>query len=186
MDKSKVVVSLGILFIMIFSVLGIVLNYSSPAQAPLIYNDIKFTALRNSFQATVDGVSRQFLFFPQDLEYIVIPDDVKSAIDSPVWTVTYNPFDERNSSLADAQYYIESHLSDKKSIEIALTNVTTESLPQKTCESATPDQPVILLSFANETSFVLENNCVKVGAVDDFDLFRHADRVVYHVLGVMK
>lgn len=186
MDKVKAVVSLGILFIMVFSVLGIVLNYSTPAQAPLVYNDIKFTALSNSFQASVDGVKRQFLFFPSNLEHISISDDVKSALDKPVWTIAYNPLDVRNATLADAQYYIESHLSAKKSIEIALTNVTTESLPQKSCSDATSDQPVILLSFTNETLFMLENNCVKIGAVDDFDLFRHADRVVYHVLGVMK
>lgn len=186
MDKKKVAVSLFILFIMIFSVFGLVLYYAVPPQPPLEYNGFKFTVLQSGFQSEIGGVDRQFLFFPQDIEYISLSDEVKSALNQPVWTVAYNPQDVRNSTLGEAQYYLEFHLSDKRTIERALTNVTVESLPQKSCADATESQPVVLIEFANETGVFVENNCVRISSLSDLDLVRGVERVIYHVLGVMK
>lgn len=186
MDKQKVAVSLFILFIMVSSAFGLVFYYAMPSQPPLEYNGFKFTPLQSGFKSKIDNVERQFLFFPQDVEYIELSDDVKSALNKPVWTVAYNPQDERNLTLGDAQYYLEFHLSDKKMIERALTNVTTESLPQKSCADATEAQPVVLLEFGNETGIFVENNCVRISSLSDLDLVRGVERVVYHVLGVMK
>jgi hypothetical protein len=186
MDKQKVAVSLFILFIMIFSAFGLVLYYATPPNPPLEYNGFKFTVLPSGFKSKIDGVDRQFLFFPQDIEYVSLSDEVKSALNRPVWTVAYNPQDVRNSTLGEAQYYLEFHLSDKKTIERALTNVTTESLPQKSCADATEAQPVVLIEFANETGVFVDNNCVRISSLSDLDLVRSVERVVYHVLGVMK
>jgi len=186
MDKQKVAVSLFILFIMVFSVFGLVLYYTVPPTPPLEYNGFKFTVLQSGFKSKIGGVDRQFLFFPQDIEYVSLSDDVKSALNQPVWTVAYNPQDVRNSTLGEAQYYLEFHLSDKKIIERALTNVTDESLPQKSCADATESQPVILIEFANETGVFMKNNCVKISSISDMDLFRSVERIIYHVLGVMK
>lgn len=185
MDSKKIMV-LFILFIMIFSVIGVVLNYSVPQSAPLEYEGFEFRLLQNQFEVSVGGKDRLFFFFPVDVEYVNVSDDVRSLLAKPVWTVSYDPFDERNSTLAEAQYYLESQLSDVRTIERSLTSSDGSSLPQRSCDDATVSQPFLLLSFGNETGISSSGDCVTLSAVDDVDLLRLVERVSYHVFGVMK
>ncbi|VVB81075.1 Uncharacterised protein [uncultured archaeon] len=183
MDK-KVWIGMFFAFIMIFSVFGIVMDSFRPA-TNLEYKDYKFKVSQNQFFTTIDGAEHGFLFFPADLEYITIPEDAKVILDVPVITVTYDPQSTMAQSLAEAQYYFEAQLQNKKVVERALTNNTDTTLPQKTCADATPAQPVIELALANESSITITKNCITLGAVDDTDIYKETERFIYFLLGVM-
>jgi hypothetical protein len=133
----------------------------------------------------VNGVQRSFIFFPGDLEYIQIPDDVKTLLAKPSLTVTYDSNSTLSSNLGEAQYYFEVQLADSKIIERAITNNEGIELPQKSCADATEAQPVIELIESNQSIIKADGNCIKIQALDAFDLYQQTERVVYTILGVM-
>lgn len=187
MIDSKKLIGLGIIGIMILSTLAlVVVDYASNSSGgTLKYNGYKFTLVEQQYRAKVNGVQRSFIFFPGDLEYIQIPDDVKALLAKPVLTVTYDPNSALSSNLGEAQYYFEAQLTDSKIIERAVTNNEGVELPQKTCADATETQPVIELLESNQSIIKAESNCVKIQALDAFDLYQQTERVVYTILGVM-
>jgi len=183
---SKKIIGLGIIGVMIFSTLGLVIvDYASNSGGgTLKYNGYKFTLAEQQYRAKVNGQQKTFLFFPRDLEYIQIPDNVKSLLEKPVLTITYDSNSTLAENLGEAQYYVEVQIGNAKSIERAVTNAD-GNLPQKSCTDATDAQPVIELSQSNQSGITADGNCIKIQAVDAFDLYQQTERVVYTILGVM-
>ena len=70
----------------------------------------------------------------------------------------------------------------------ALTRETDRSkeleLPIKTCNDASNEESVILLTMGNESSIDVDGNCVVVEGKDGKDLFRVTDKLVMHLLTV--
>lgn len=188
MVDSKKLIGLGIIGIMILSTLALVIvdfASNSGGGTSLKYNGYKFTVTEQQIKAKVNGQQKSFFFFPRDLEYIQIPDEVKVLLQKPVLTVTYNPNSTLAESLGGAQYYVVYQLSDEKTIELALTNNEGFDLPQKSCVDATDAQPVIELAESNESGIKAQGNCITIQALDEFDLKQQTERVVYTILGVM-
>ncbi len=185
--ESKKLIGLGIIAIMILSTLALVIVdfAANPSGGTLKYNGYKFTVADQQYRAKINGVQRSFVFFPGDIEYIQIPDDVKALLQKPVLTVTYDPNSSLSANLGEAQYYFEAQLADAKIIERAVTNNEGVDLPQKSCADATEAQPVIELQESNQSVIKAEGNCIRVQALDDFDLYQETERLVYTILGVM-
>ena len=173
-----------IAFVMIFSVFGVVLDSFRPARK-LDYNDFKFTVKDNQVFTVIDGVEHGFLFYPADLEYITMPEEVKALLSAPVFTVTYDPQSPIAEDLASAQYYFEAQLDGVKVIERGLTNNTGTTLPQRTCADATAVQPVIDLRSADESSITIDDNCIILNGVSARDIYQETERFIYVLLGVM-
>jgi hypothetical protein len=187
MVDSKKLIGLGIIGIMILSTLAlVVVDYASNSGGgALKYNGYKFTLADQQYRAKINGVQRSFIFFPGDIEYVQIPDDVKALLAKPVLTVTYDPNSTLSANMGEAQYYFEVQLADSKIIERAVTNNEGIELPQKSCADATEAQPVIELVESNQSIIKAEGNCIKVQALDAFDLYQETERIVYTILGVM-
>jgi len=187
MDQ-KLVMGLIIIFLMISSVFGIVfMGFGGEETAGSVrYNSIKFTDIGGRYRANVGGTDHIFLFFPGDLEYMQIDDAVRSLLDQPVYTVTYDPNANMAENLGEMQYYLEIQLQDSKAIERALTESADADLPVKSCEDATNAQPVIELRESEESGIVAEGNCVIIKAVDPYDLYQETERLAYHILGVIE
>ncbi len=184
MDKKKWM-GLFIAFIMVFSIFGFIIDFAvQPTTKKLKYDDFKFTLVNNQYIAKINGKEHVFVFFPKDLEYITVLDDVKSLLSQPVLTVTYDPGSDMAGNLAEAQYYFEVQL-DNKVIERALTNNEGTKLSQKSCSDASESQPVIELRKGDVSSIKAENSCIIVTALDAYDLYQNTERIIYTVLGVM-
>ena len=185
MDTKKVM-GLGVIALMLLSTLALVLvDYAQTGSSTLKYNGVKFTFANNQYTAKINGQQHSFLFFPGNLEFINVTDGVKSLLQSPVLTVTYNPNSTFADSLGSAQYYFEEQLSDVKTIERAVTNNEGVGLPKKSCEDATQSQPVIELSQGNQSIIEADGNCIRIQAFSERDLFEETERVIYALLGVM-
>ncbi len=187
--QAKTFMGLFIVFLMVASIFGVALDYfagSGSAAQTLEYNDYTFRPVQGLYQTTLDGKQVVFNFFPQDLEYIQITDDVKTTLASPVLTVTYDPASTIANGAAQAQYYLETQLDGKTVISRAVTNNSNfTALAQQTCADATPSQPVLFFALSNHSGFEQQNNCITLHAVDDYDLFRQTERALYTILGIM-
>lgn len=186
--QTKTIMGLFIAFIMVASIFGVALDYfaTGGGTQTLEYGDYTFRPVQGLYQTTLDGKTVQFNFFPQDLEYIQVPENVKTTLQSPVLTVTYDPASPITNGAAQAQYYLETQLDGKTIIERAVTNNSNyTTLTQRTCADATPTQPVLAFTYANHSGFSLDNNCITLNAVDDYDLFRQTERALYTILGIM-
>ncbi len=183
---KKMVVALFFAFLMVASVVGFAVNFVSQSSNVLEYHDYKFKVNQNSFETEINGQPKEFLFFPGDIEWIELPEGTKELLESAVIAATYAPNSTIVEQLAEAQYYLESQLTDKLVIERTLTNSTGTSLPEKDCSSATAEYPVIKLQDADNTSIILENNCLIISASNFYDLMQQTERVVYSAFGVME
>jgi len=185
--NTKLVMAVFIIFVMVSSIFGFIFGFggSSPGVQKIKYGDFKFRVVNDQYITKINGQDQRFLFFPGDVEYIAITGEVKSLLDQPALTVTYNPKSGIAENLAETQYYFESQLKDK-SIERALTDSEGTSLPQKSCADATQQQPVILLKKGDLSSIETENSCIIITALDSYDLYQQVERIIYVSLGVMQ
>ncbi len=184
--ERKMIIGLIIAFLMVSSIFGFVIDFAAqPSVKKLKYNDVKFRLANQQYFATIDGVERAFVFFPGDLEFIQVPANMKSVLDKPVLTVSYDPKSDIAENMGQAQYYFEVQLNGEKTIEKALTNNEGTGLPQKTCADATSEQPVIELRKADKSVVSAEGNCVILSALDAYDLYQQTERLIYVMLGVM-
>lgn len=186
MDK-KMLMGLFIAFIMVFSIFGFVIDFAvRPSVSKAEYGDFKFKIVGEQYITKINGKEHVFVFFPGDLEFIQVSDEVRKLLESPVLAVTYNPNSSIAQNLGEAQYYFELQLQDVKAIERALTNNEGTQLSQKSCGDASEAEPVILLQKADESGIVAKDSCIILSAVDPFDLYQQTERIIYTVLGVMK
>ena len=175
-------VGLFIAFIMVFSIFGFVIDYAvQPGSAK--YGAFKFKVVNERYVTKINGNEYRFLFFPRDLEYINVSDDVKQLFSKHTLIVTYDSNSELAENFGEAQYYFETQLNGVKVIERALTGEGT--LPKKSCADATAEQPVIELRKGEESSISAENNCIIVSVLDAYSIYQQTERLVYSGLGVM-
>ena len=175
---------LFIAFIMVFSIFGFVVDFALQPSQKLKYGDYKFRVVDQRYITKIDGQEHVFAFFPLDLEYIQLTDDVKRLLAAPVLTITYNPESNLSQNFGEAQYYFELQLQNK-AVERAVTNNQGLDLPQKSCADATEQQPVIELQTGVASKISAEGNCIVITSLDAYDVYQQVERIIYITLGVM-
>ena len=184
-QTKKMLVGGFIAFIMVASVFVVTLDYFV-ASSNYEYNGFVFNPGNNEWLVNVDGKQRSFIFLPSDLEYINFPPQAKELLNAEVLTITYDPFNDFSEDLGTAQFYFEDQLKEVKIIDRAVLNNSGLVLEQKSCADSTSAQPVIELHVSNKSNFESDHNCIKIYGVDGMDVLRMIERMVYHVLGVMR
>ncbi|MBI4146550.1 hypothetical protein HY489_04395 [Candidatus Woesearchaeota archaeon] len=182
--QAKTIMGIFIAAIMVFSIFGVTIEYFAGSDT-LKYNGYTFRQVNNQLLTRINGKDYTFASFPADLEYIQLTEETKKLLQKQVLVVTYDTNHTYAEASAQIQYYLETQL-DSKIIQRALTNNTNTALPQADCSTATESQPVLQLTYANTSSIKTENNCLTLKAVDPYDLLRQAERITYHVLGIMQ
>ena len=186
--EKKAIFSLIVIFVMVFSVFGFVLNFVANPDTVTEYGDYKFRATPDGYKTKINGKEFIFISLPSYLEFISLP---KKAIElltgRQAYTLTYNPESGLKEIQAGAQYYMEQQLQKTNIyLERGLTNNTGTSLPQRTCTDATEFQPVIYMKQSNESSITAEKNCIIIQSQDQQDVPQQMERILYTILGVMK
>ncbi len=181
------IIGLVIAFLMVSSIFGFVLDYAtrSPSVKKVKYGDFTFKLANEQYVTKINGDEHKFVFFPGDLEFIQLSDDVKSLLGKPALTIAYDSNSDIAENFGEAQYYFETQLQGKKSIERALTNNEGTELPQKSCADATAEQPVVELRKGEVSEIRADGNCVVLSALDSYDLYQQTERLIYVMLGVM-
>ncbi len=183
--EQKKLIGLFIIGIMVASTIGlVVIDYAqNDGTGTIKYNGIKFIQTADGYTAKVNGESKHFIFFPQDIEYVQLNEQVRALLDQPVITITYDANSTLAPNYAEAQYYIELQTQNEKIIERA-ASVAVGELPAKTCADATPAQPVIQFEDGNST-ITADGNCIRIASRDAYDAYQKTERLVYHLLKVI-
>lgn len=189
---NQILISSFLIFLMVASVLGFVLNYNTDTGNPLSYNGYNFeVSSDNSYIFTeIDGVTYQFYNVPVNLEILGIPPqaiiDIKQA---DLVYFTFDPNYDLNLPYAelirfDLDNYMLS-LNKFSASGIFEPNVGAYSqFPFIDCNNATVQTPVIKLINDNITKFEYDNNCLQIHGTGT-ELVRSRDRLMYGLLGVM-
>lgn len=188
--NKKVLMSIFIVAIMVLSVFGFMMSYQTNQQDKLEdYNGFKFSRTQKGIKTNIEGKAFYFNYYPGDLENITIPEEAKLLFsDAKVFFFTYDPESEFASTIAEKQFDMEQKLTKigSRFITKGFTNSTGYALPQITCANATPAMPVYQIEQCNETKIIIEDNCVKLTAANEFELNAYHTKLLYIFLGVMK
>ena len=182
------VISIFIVLLMVFSVLGIMFSGQDTEQAKK-YNGNKFIARDNKWILNVDKKWLDFDYFPTDVEYIAVDKEVKEKIlGSTMVHITFNP--ENVTSMIDkSRFDLTNLLLNKFDIYASssiIKNSTEYQFPIITCENATSFVPVIELKIENKTNIIVQDNCIILQAKSDEDMVKIRDAVIYKLIGVIE
>lgn len=178
--QRKAIVGGFIVFIMIFSVFGFVMNYAFSPSEEHQYGNYTFKQTNQGFVTKINGRDYVFFLLPQDVTDYPVEGDL-SIFDNEVISVTYDPKSNYAERMAEAQYLLEQ--GTDRIIERGLTDATGTMLKNVTCENT--QNPVILMEEANETLTIIEGNCIKIKFVDEYDLIGQEERIRYEILGIL-
>ena len=173
--------------LMVFSVLGVVLDYSFSNK--MKYGKQTFQLTSEGQYITVVGDKRlAFNYFPSELEGINLSADAKAMIDSAQMVlVTFNSTDVAAEDL----YYIDFIRFDisqnfPKDVFLGIEQADDRyPLPLISCTNASYYAPVISLELSNETALNKEGYCISVKG-EKSELVRAYERFLYGYYGVMQ
>jgi hypothetical protein len=177
-----------IVFIMVFSIFGFMMNYVFGTGENFTYNDIRFSTTEQGIKAKINGVKYTFIFAPQQVEWISMPEETAQQLQNTKYiAVTYDPESRFATTIAEAQLYLEQQLSNADIyVERGLTNNTEyPEIKQITCASATSEQPVLELRASNSTEIIVEGDCLIANAAEEREIYAISERALYTMLGVM-
>lgn len=186
--EPKVLVSLFIAAIMIFSTLGFILDSQSGGNNKLEYNGYKFEQMYDGIQTKINGQKFMMTYFPEQLEHINISESAKQMLKGiNVFTITYDPESEYKESFAEQQYNLAEKLAviDKYVIPGVSNNTGIEQMPVITCKNATISMPVIFFHEGITTNMTLKNNCITISIGSMYEAQQIGDLLFYQITGVM-
>jgi hypothetical protein len=174
-------------FIMVGSVFGVVFfGFGTSGSSSIEYNDFKFVG-RGSFWSTiVDDREAMFTYFPSDVEIVLIDEDIISRLKDRVQIDATSDFNDTFAeSIALAQYQIGITLNNFNVFVRKGFTSEQQTFPIITCNQSTTFVPVIYFKSSNETRVYLENDCIIAEALNQEDIIRIRDRLVYGILGII-
>ena len=189
LKDPKILVSLFLAGIMIFSTLGFMLDYQTGNSNKRKYNGYKFEQMYDGIQTKINGQKFTLTHFPEQLEYISMSTEIKQILrNTQVLAITYNPESEYKEAFAEQQFNLAEDLSQiNKYILAGMTNNTNfEQIPQITCQNATSTLPVIQFREAITTSITLKNNCITINIGNVNDASQTGDLLFYQIAGIME
>jgi hypothetical protein len=188
--KPKVLVSLFLAGIMVFSILGFMMSYQMEDNTiEREYNGHKFTQLYDGIQTEINDQKISLNYFPEQLESINISSAVKVVLaSSEVIAITYDGDSEYKEFFAEQQFELNNKLEkiDKYVMPGIIDNTDVEQITQLDCSNATSSVPVILFQEGLSTNITFNNNCVIVNIGNINDAYRVGDLLFYHMAGIME
>ncbi len=172
-------------FIMISSVIGFL--YGSQNNE-MKYENFKFIRNQNKWLVTVNDKNLAFDYFPTEVEYINLSQDIKIILLNKMEIdITSQVNDTFLEDIALAQYDMNLVLNNLNIyLRTGFTTNNTFNLPIITCEDATLSVPVIYFKQSNKTEINLENNCIIAEAKEYTDIPRIKDRLVYAIVNIIR
>jgi hypothetical protein len=184
--SKKNIVSLFIVAIMVFSVIGFMLGEN--ASTTHKYKGIKFSLLPgNQWEAKINSIQHQFDNFPGDLDYINISADAVSRLKDKVQIdITSDANDSKKEYIAAAEYYLSQEMNKEAIfLRVGFTGKNDYNFSTIKCTDATEAVPVVYFKSSNETKISLVENCIVAEAAKTEDVMGLKDKLIYAMLGVL-
>ena len=190
--KSKIILGLFIVVIMVGSTLGLFIGGNQTPTNGLTYtneNDEEFFFEFGNGQYTSEINGNEVLFYslPSDASRINITQEAyQTIIDSNAFVITFNPKTKDIQYIEQARFDLTFDLSNFN--KYLLSAVTKKDplydLKTITCANATSQIPVIYMESSNSTYASKEGDCIVLkGTRSDF--LRYRDYILYKLYGVI-
>ena len=173
--------------IMIGSVFGVVFfGFGTSGSGSIEYNDFEFVDRRDFWSTTVNDREAMFTYLPSDVKIVLIDDDVINRLKDKVQIdTTYDFNDTFAEPIALAQYQIGITLNNFNVFVRKGFTSEQQDFPVITCGRSTNFVPVIYFKSSNETRVYLDDDCIMAEALNQDDIVRIKDRLVYGILGII-
>ena len=176
--NKKLIISLFIIGIMVFSILGFMLGRSEePIQNTLNYNGFEFTESNEKYFLDKDGKQFYFDYFPDELQNIMVP---SFTITSPKYYFIFNP-SEKDINM---DYPVQK-------LQYSLNQFGIKSVPACDREEDCPNIPIkdcteysFYFKKSDKNLISLDENCIVLEGNNQF-LSQAVDSINYRLLGVL-
>lgn len=180
MNKTKAM-AWFIVLLMVFSVLGMVgSSFFSEDEGQVEYNGFTFIAVGSQWLLRSDAGEYYFQYLPQELENITSPGEINLDI-SKIY-MGFQPkdiinFDKAINSIRYVLYNNQGIMSQKACI----IERDCPDIPIINCREK---QGIIVIS-GEKNSYTRDEKCLIMTAVDNQELSKLTERLVYKLVGVM-
>ena len=186
MEKSKLMMSLFIVFIMVLSTAGFIINQDDAGEQAVEYNGVVLKINEKGVYAETDFGKIHFDFLPENTEDIELNPLVVSRIKNTKMAYLTS---EHNSTLSQAVGYAEYEIVNalvKRGVYLEAGFITETGKAKKiTCSDATDFIPVLFFR-EGEAGIDVQGNCVMLSADSETGFLRIKDRLLYSVFGIME
>lgn len=169
-----------IVSIMVLSVLGIISSsFFSEEEGKTEYGGFTFARVNNQWRLKAEGKDYYFQHLPQELENLTSPGE--ASWDIPKIYLGFQPKDELNV--------------DKAINQIAYVFYNKGAVPQKACitEEDCPDIPImncqekqgVVIVSGEKNGYTQNEKCLRITAINNEELEKLTERLIYQLLGVM-
>jgi len=188
--KKELIFSLVIAFLMVLSVFGFVLNYTSTSQK-IRYNSYSFVLTQKGWLTKLDKKNLFFPYNPKEVEkYIKELNITNSSLNLLLGKkqiyITSNFNSSLASTISSSVLFLEKNLKLKNIfIKNSFTSPTPYNTKVITCDNATSFVPVIFIKKAEKTSLQNFENCLIVNVRTAEELKIITTFITYKLLGIM-
>ena len=188
-DHKKLYIAIFIIAVMVLSTFGFILSFNVQDTDQLDYNNFKFRLVDNQWITKVDGKEYTFYFHPLDVS-TQAPSEIKNIINTaPKIYLTFDPEISELQYVDLARFELSQFLTLDlgKNVENAVLNQTElYDLPIITCDNASIQNPVVQFEQLNQSKIFIEPDyCIRVSASTSVDFVKHAEGIIYILLGII-
>lgn len=192
---AKILISVFFALLMISSIFGVLLyGGSSGVTNTFRENGVRFTLNADPSGATyytakINDVNRQFLALPSQTMKFDAPAQAKSALASLPLLQTFEHAGNNSQLMDFVRANIAFELNNQgRSAGIGITesNEDYSLLSTITCADATPQTPVLFLSFGETSRITYEDDCIIATAISPQDMLLLGEYIRFVTLGIIQ
>lgn len=183
--KTKIIMSVFIVFIMVTSVIGFMFGQYSTQK--LKFGEYTFVRTDQGFSLVINKQEVVFDYFPTEANSTDFDPRIDDRIKSTkMLYATINANSSHQAALGKVAYDLATTLDDfGVFVRPAFTEQTTYDVPIITCANATQFVPVLYFKDSNQTKAYIDSNCIILEGDSDVDFLRLKDRILYGFFGIL-
>lgn len=187
----KLLMAYFVVFIMIGSGFGFVMNYRTGGGNIEYYNDHRLRQTEQGYILFFEGNELDFLSHPGQISGFDMPEEAMDILEqTDYFTVSFDPSIDDRGEMQYAISVIFQHLYNAKGRMVGV-GVTEEDMFQDlqifNCSDSTIQSPGIVFEEGDENDVTYDSNtgCIKVQSRDPMHRVQFADHLVYSLLGII-
>ena len=181
---KKWLFALALIIIVLMVGSSLLFGMDQDDQSKSKYNNHRFTFKNNQWTTVINNYEMSFYHHPAELDYLNITSP--ENLQAPLIYVTFDPNTTTEYlDLSRLKLDLASQITGIYFSHGTLKPSEEYSLPQITCQNATPNIPVLLYQKADETYIDYNNNCYILNAQINSDFLKLTERIIYQVIGVI-
>lgn len=184
-QRTKIIMSIFIAFIMITSVIGFM--FGQYATQKFKFGKYTFTRTDQGFSLIINKQDVYFDYFPTEANLTNFSQGIDERVKaSKMLYLTYDFNTTHAPALGKAAYDLTLSLNKFGIfVQPAFTNQTSFNVPVITCANSSMFVPVLYFKEANQTRAYIEANCIILEGDSDINFVRLKDRLLYGFFGIL-